>query len=156
MNETGLIENLKIQGVDCLESLKEAKFTVPDYAIKKPWSDMGAAFCKLHVTDTKLATFFKKGEGPKELDPPEKSFFDDVTRSIAATNKVKMQEAVAKTTGISKSESTSSADSIQQRCKQIDTDERSKRLQDLKAKSSAQLALQTKKKVIVIKTKVTE
>ena len=117
VNETGLIENLKFRAVDCLESLKEAKFTVPDYAVKNPWSDMGAAFCKSHVTDTKLATFFKKGEGPKELDPPEKSFFDDVTRSIAATNKVKMQEAVAKTTGISKSESTSSADSIQQRCK---------------------------------------
>ena len=75
VDEAGLVESMTFDSTDCLPALKEAKFCVPDFSIKSPWSDAGAAFSKLHVADTKLANFFKKGEGPKTLEAPDKGFF---------------------------------------------------------------------------------
>ena len=57
VGEAGAVEMMHFNGDSCTSALKDAKFTVPDFAIKSPWSDTGAAFSKLHVTDTKLSTF---------------------------------------------------------------------------------------------------
>ena len=154
VNAAGVVESMMFQGVACMDTLKDAKFVVPDFAVKSPWSDMGAAFSKLHVTDTKLSSFFKKNMGPKYLEPPDKTFFDEVTRIEANSRRITIKAGGddGRSGVASKSASASSLDSITEKCKKIDTAERSKRLQELKAKSVAQLMEANKKKVIAIKT----
>ena len=147
---------MRFNDVEAEQSLKDAKFTVPDFAIKCPWIDMGASFNKLHVADTKLSSFFKKGTGPKALETPEKTYFDEITRALVKDVKDKFKHSPVAIMQV-KSESNSSLDSIGLACAKIDTAERSKRLQDLKAKSSLHLEKQNKKKVVAIKkNKTTE
>ena len=150
VTDAGIVNTMSFNDVECSESLKEAKFTVPDFAITCPWIDMGAAFSKMHVADTKLNSFFKKGTGPKALEPPEKAYFEEITRAPVKDAKEKYKHSPAAIRAV-KSESNSSLDSVGLACTKIDTAERSKRLQDLKAKSSLHLEKQHKKKVIAIK-----
>ena len=145
-----MVEAMQFNSIESSDSLKEAKFMVPDFAVKSLWSDMGTAFTKLHVTDTHLHSFFKKGMGPKGLEPPYKGYFDEISRALVKDAKEKMPRPLA-VTHTKNSDSSSSLDSIGIACKKIDSEDRTKRLQDLKAKSLLHLQDQNKKKVIAIK-----
>ena len=92
--------------------------------------------------------------GPKYLEPPEKTFFDEATRIEANSRRLTIKAGGddGRISVASKSASASSLDSITEKCKKIDTAERSKRLQERTAKSVAQLKEAIKKKAIAIET----